>query len=49
MGLEAVGGVDVEGDGGDRRWSVRRGLRVRVRSSMKGEARVEIGEMESDG
>ena len=29
MGLEAVIVVNVEGDGGDRRWSVRRGLRVR--------------------
>ena len=29
MGLEVVVVVDVEGDGGDRRWSVRRGLRVR--------------------
>ena len=35
MGLEAVVVVDVEGDGGDRRWSVRRGLRVR--SEMEGE------------
>ena len=29
MGLETVVVVDVEGDGGDQRWSVRRGLRVR--------------------
>ena len=35
MGLEALVVVDVEGDGGDRRWSVRRGLRVR--SEMEGE------------
>ena len=35
MGLEAVVVDDVEGDGGDRRWSVRRGLRVR--SEMEGE------------
>ena len=40
MGLEALVVVDVEGDGGDRRWSVRRGLRVR--SEMEGEDEGEI-------
>ena len=35
MGLEALVVVDVDGDGGDRRWSVRRGLRVR--SEMEGD------------
>ena len=29
MGLEAVVVVDVEGDGGDRRWSVRRGFWIK--------------------
>ena len=38
MGLEAIVVVDVEGDGGDRRWSVRQGLR----SEMEGEG--EIGD-----
>ena len=38
MGLEAVVVVDVEGDGGDRRRSVRR----RLRSEMEGEG--EIGD-----
>ena len=38
MGLEVVVVVDVEGDDGDRRWSMRR----RLRSKMEGEG--EIGD-----
>ena len=38
MGLKAIVVVNVEGDDGDRRWSVRRGLRL----EMEGEG--EIGD-----
>ena len=48
MGLEAVVVVDVEGDGGDQRWSVRRGLRVRQEIEGEGEGEGE-GEIVDGG